>query len=377
MGLVKCLVPLLLCACGRLDFDPLPIAVGADCSGFSLASAQVNENTYVQLAATGATGQVTYVMTGKGMLTGSTYISPPYRGTATITATDEAGCAALATITTGGSDLFYLGSALNTVPTSDVWRAASPLAWTKVGSLPAVRVSACSTVFHDEMWLIGGSTDYSVNGQTNVWHSADGITWNTEGAFPTPITDTTAIAFHDRIWVVGGHGDPGAVWASPDGTTWTKTATLPSPLHGGTLLVAGDRMVYVGGHDDVNYYNTEYASSDGVTWTMVGTIPDQREFEAVAEHDGQFEYLGGDGPGATQLGDSFHSADGLTWTATGALPAARMYGKLHWVTDRYYSIGGTDGDDIWSSVDGQAWATETSTLTHPRDAGELLEFTPH
>lgn len=379
---MKLLAPLVLCACGRVDFDPrvpsdADTDVPADCSAFSLADAHVNLNTYVELAAVGAHGPVTYVMNGKGSLTGSTYLSPPYRGTAMITATDAIGCATLATISAGGSSLFYLGSELNSVPTADVWRASSPLAWTKIGSLPAVRVSGAATVFHDAMWYVGGSVDLSVNGNDNVWRSTDGLTWTTVGSFPVPVTDETMIVFQDQMWVIGGHGNPGNVWASSDGATWTKTATLPLAMHGGQLIVAGSDMVYIGGHDDTTFYDTEYASSDGVTWTNAGSISDQREFEAIGEHDGQFEYLGGWGAGPAILGGSFHSADGLTWTATGALPAARAYSQVHWVNDRFYSVGGTDGGDIWSSVDGQVWNVETSTLTLPRDSGELVEFTPH
>ena len=377
---MKFLVPLALCACWRLDFDPRADArtdgIAADCSAFSLAGAQVNVSSYVQLAPVGATGQVTYTLSGPGAVTGSTFIAPAYRATTMVTATDDAGCIAHATIAIGGTTLFYLGSEFNAVPTADVWRAPTPLAWTKIGSLPGVRVSGGATVFHDAMWYVGGSTDLSVNGNTNVWSSTDGLMWTNAGTFPVPITDTALIAFHDQLWIVGGHGNPGAVWSSPDGASWTQTATLPFPAHGGQLIVAHDRLVYLGGHDDTNLYDTEYASSDGITWTNVGTLPSKREFQATAEHDGQFEFAGGTDI-TSYLQDSFQSVDGLVWTATGTLPAQRMYGQLHWVNDRYYCVGGTDGGDIWSSVDGQVWAVENSTLTHPRDAGELLEFTPH
>src|SRR5690242_6258631 len=95
-----------LCACGRLDFDPLRDAGVADCTAFTLADAQVNPSSQLELEPIGAIGTVQYALAGPGMLVGAMFASPPYRSTSMITATDAAGCSATATITTAGSTLF-------------------------------------------------------------------------------------------------------------------------------------------------------------------------------------------------------------------------------------------------------------------------------
>lgn len=365
---------LFLCVtgCGRLNFDALE---SGDCSAFGLADAQVNLSTHVALRLTYAVEPVTFALDGPGELFGATFVSPAYRSTTRITATDADGCTATGTVVTAGKELFYISGTFNFIPTTDVWRSANAIDWTKIGNVPAPRVNGGVTVFHDALWYIGGSTDEGATRQTTVWTSTDGVTWTTAAPFPIAVTDTDAIAFRDRLWVIGGHGNPGGVWSSPDGQSWTNVGSLPSPLHGGQLIVLDDRMVYMGGHDDTNYYETRYASDDGVTWTQLGTLPSQREFQATAVHDRTVMFAGGVGP-AGVLADSFWSSDTISWIQGGLRPAARSSGQLWWSGDRYYDIGGTDGGDVWSSIDGSSWEVLTTSLPHPR-YGALLELTPH
>lgn len=364
-----------LAACGRLDFDP--VGAGGDCASFALADAHVNLSSHLDLPLVNARAPVTFVLAGPGAMLGTTatFVAPAYRSTTQVTATDAAGCVARGTIETGGDVLFYIAGTRNGIPVRDVWRGTDPLTWAQAGSVPAPRVNGAAAVFHDAMWLIGGSTDESATGQTNVWRSTDGVSWTDAPPFPVAVTDADAVAYHDRLWVVGGHGNQGRVWSSAEGASWTNEGTLPVGLHGGQLVVLDDRLVYLGGHDDTTYYDTEYASTDGATWSLVGRLPSPREFQSTTVHDGTILFAGGT-DAVNWLDETFHGTDGAAWVAGGTLPAPRLYGRLRWIGDRYYDIGGTDGGDIWSTVDGASWQVETSSLPHPRYAGGVLEFTP-
>jgi len=365
------MLSLLAFGCGRIAFDP------GDCAGFTLADAQVNLSSRLALQPSGATGAVTFTLSGPGVLLadGVTFVSPASRSTTVVTASDAVGCTTTATITTAGNAMFWISGTYNSVPTNEVWRSVDALTWTRIGSLPDARVNAAGAVFHDAFWLIGGSTDGGAIGQSNVWASRDGVSWTDASQFPVALTDAAAIGFTDRLWVIGGHGNPGGVWSTADGTTWQRESTLPSLFHGGELVVLDDRLLYMGGHDDSAYYDTEYASADGRNWTNIGSLPSQREFQSTTMRDGVITIAGGtDSVGNLQ--DSFTSRDALTWTTGGALPARRTYAALGCFVDRLYLIGGSDGGDVWSSNDTASWTIEATTLPRPRWGGILAQLTP-
>ncbi|MBV8759346.1 MAG: hypothetical protein JO257_18810 [Deltaproteobacteria bacterium] len=367
-------VALAVCACGRVDFDSR--GDGGSCA-VTLSDARVNPSSYVALAPSAGTAPFTYTLAGPGAVLGDAkFVAPAYPATTTVTARDALGCTATATLTTAGDELFYISGFFNNAPSRETWRSSDAITWTRAGDLPLARGDAAAAVFHDAIWVIGGDPNMSTIGTNDVWSSRDGLTWVAAPAFPVAVTDTVAIAFRDELWLVGGHGNPGAVWSSPDGQSWTQRSTLPFPAHGGELAVVGDRMLYMGGHDDTTYYPTVYATTDGVTWTNIGTLPSKREFQATAMHDTTIVFAGGmDDVGF--LGDSFRSTDGASWTPGGALPQARSYSQLQYFGDRFYLVGGADGDDVYSSADGSTWRIEATGLSHPRDAGALVQFTPH
>ena len=184
---------LYIVGCGRLGFD----SGRGDCSAFALPDAEVNLSTHLVLRATSPVEPVTFAVEGKGTMLGDSpiYISPAYRATTRITATDAAGCTATATVATGGRSLFYIGGTFNNLPSTEVWRSANALDWANVGVVPGPRVNGAATVFHDAVWYIGGSTDGGPTGQATVWRSTDGLAWASAPAFPVAVTDAVAIGF--------------------------------------------------------------------------------------------------------------------------------------------------------------------------------------
>lgn len=128
----------------------------------------------------------------------------------------------------------------------DVWRATSPTAWTKVGTLPQ---SAGGRVQH----LVHGPLGWLASG-TVVWTSVDGVKWSvaTKGQpeFRSLVADAGGfIGVGFRVTsagcVYGEYDTIGETWTSADGRTWRHMPEDPKQNHGsiGTLVLRG-QMLY-------------------------------------------------------------------------------------------------------------------------------------
>ncbi len=108
-----------------------------------------------------------------------------------------------------------------------VWNSADGLNWTYVGDLPGQDIGfepGTIRVFHDEMWMFGGSDWWGV--LFHVRRSTDGLNWDYVGSMPPSLT--RSVVFNDYIFQVGGWYDgdiDNRIWYSPDGVTWAETAS--------------------------------------------------------------------------------------------------------------------------------------------------------
>jgi len=366
---------MLLCVagCGRLGFDdetpPDACTVSANAS-----VARANFHSSAAFVADG--GRAPYAFTlvsGPGSVDPSgTFTSTDQGGTATVEAVDSFGCSAQASIEIGGDSLFYVGGTSNSVPTDQVLRSDDGLTWTVVGNLPAPRNSGALLVLNDRMYWISGT---NVNPARDVFASNDGVTWTKVGDVPVAATSFGNVVMHQAMWMVGGNGNTGAVRSSTDGVTWTRTGDLPEDNHGGSLAALGDSLVYAGGHNG-NLYDWVLSSTDGVSWTQIGTLPAGREYHRAITIGTTMVLVGGQDTVPTPLRLVTATTDGTTFQAEPALPSGRANAGLAWFHDELWSVGGSDGNGVYSAPMAGAWVLRTSNFPAPRTSGGLVAFTP-
>ncbi len=239
---------LLLAGCGRIGFDS---SGREDCTiALDPPTARVNIDSHVAFAPSEGTAPYTYALTGVGSIDAlGRYLSPHTAGAATVTVTDGRGCTAIASLTVGGSELWFIGGALlSDVPTSQVWRSTDGLAWTLAGNLPTARRGSGVVVFDDRIWVIGGEN--ATGELADVLSSADGVTWAAEPALPAGNVYMATIVYAGRLWAIGGYGLPGQVLVTDDGATWTRVGDLPFAAHGGTVIESAGHLWYLGGHNN-------------------------------------------------------------------------------------------------------------------------------
>jgi hypothetical protein len=258
------------------------------------------------------------------------------------------------------------------------------------------RITHGAVFFKNRYWVIGGAipvlprvpnTQQMHSPQSDIWSSSDGKTWKLETAQAAfgPRWLHKTIVYHDAIWLLGGSGAISGVgtrdvWRSQDGVTWTQVggpSQLPAiPWTASTAAtVFNDQMWFV-------VDGTSYSSTDGLTWTArsaAGAIDNgiSREYASFTVYNNKLWYIGGSrvqlanpGPPATftrtAQNDVWSSNDGITWTPVlAAAPfAARqqhasfVLGNKLWVFGGQRFNGTTAGpppNDAWTTTDGVTW----------------------
>nr|AIA17258.1 Bacterial Ig-like domain (group 2) [uncultured bacterium] len=148
------------------------------------------------------------------------------------------------------------------------------------------RILHGAVFFNNRYWVIGGAIPNlpGVQGQqtqhlpqSDVWSSSDGKTWKLETANAEfgPRWLHKTIVYHDAIWVLGGSGASTGigtreVWRSEDGVHWLQIGgTSPLPTISWTASTAAtvfnDQMWFV-------VSGTSYSSTDGITWTARSAV---------------------------------------------------------------------------------------------------------
>lgn len=370
------LLPLLLCACGRLAFEPVEAelcAVAFDGAG------RMNFHSVRSFTATGGLPPYAYSTTALATLATldpvsgvvTTYDQP---GEIELDATDALGCTARAMIPVGGATLWYVGGSSNAVPSRDVFSSADGLTWNRVGMLPGPRQYGALLVYRDRLWWISGSPDGTAFSR-DVFVSTNGVDWTSAGQVPVGATSFGHTVFAGRMWMVGGNNNTDKVVSTDDGANWRSDGALPMQNHGGSLGVLGNRMYYAGGHNG-SLFDWVLASDTGASWQQVGTLAQGREYHSTITLDSGLWIIGGQDTTPTSLTSVVHTTTGSAFAAGTALPAGRAFGAIARFGERLWSVGGTDGGVVWSaSLDG-VWRIESANLPLPRQGGGLVAFSP-
>lgn len=278
---------------------------------------------------------------------------------------------------------FFLCLAYTVAPSASA-ASDEDYTWTKATtSSPFTPRSAhTSVVFHDKIWIIGG-TSGSGKYYNDVWSSSDGITWTqeTRDTSFSPRYAHRSVVFDDRIWVIGGRDgstmEPlNDVWYSTDGISWMKaTDHAPFTPRWDFGIASHDKRIWViGGSEDGIISNDVWYSSDGTTWKQAtddaGFSP--RMNLAATAFDDKLWVIGGF-DWNKNFNDVWSSGDGATWTqVTSHAPfGKRRYHNLETDGKTLFVISGIDDypvkpyNDIWWSADGKQWEKIPVAETYP------------
>ncbi len=362
-----------LAGCGRYGFDGV-VAPDACTVTVTAPNARMNVHSTATFVAGGGRAPYEFsLVSGPGTIAiDGVFTSASQPGTATIEARDAFGCAAQTTIEVGGDSLFYVGGTSMSVPTDQVLRSDDGLTWTVVGNLPEARYSGALLVLNDRMFYVSGS---NVSVERDVYTSADGVTWTKVGDVPVGATSFGSVVWRGKMWMVGGNGNGRATTWSIDGASWTRAGDLPDDNHGGSLAVLSDRLVYTGGHNGA-LYDWVVRSDDGQTWTEIAALPAGREYHRAITIDDTMVLVGGQTTTPTALRLVTATTDGMTFQMEPDLPTGRANAGLAWFRGELWSVGGSDGNGVYSAPMAGPWTSRTTNFPAPRTSGGLVAFTP-
>ncbi|MFA5347802.1 MAG: PKD domain-containing protein [Methanoregula sp.] len=257
----------------------------------------------------------------------------------------------------------------------EAWYTSDGITWNRESSSEMVpqRMGASSTVFHDALWVIGGTTEKTLSSNNDIWCSNNGINWSEiqPAAEFSPRSRHSTVVFKDRIWVIGGdlggltHNFTSDVWYSSNGITWERATPAAgfSPRSGHSSFVYNNRMWVIGGQDSTGYPNDVWNSEDGIHWTMVtdSAVFPKGMFNAVVFDNRMWViqnfYSISNPPFMDRVQGIWCSTDGVTWSNvltsaqffqkeySGGVPYALVFDNRLWVFQ-------------WHGIDMGIWYTK-------------------
>jgi hypothetical protein len=257
------------------------------------------------------------------------------------------------------------------------------------------RTYYCTVVFHDTLWLIGGTTlvnDTLVDQTNDIWCTTDGRNWIkvTDSAPWLGRTGHTCVVFRDTLWLLGGvhFSNPyrmlNDIWCTTDGRNWIKvTDSAPwSVRYCHATIVFHDTLWLLGGigPGQPPIYPTDiWKSSNGRNWILVtDSAPYGRRgnFDIVSLRDTLW-LIGGD---SRPINSVWCSPDGYNWECI--LDSAPWSWRVGYaslvVRDSIWLLGGIGNfnfNDIWCTANGRNWIKVTDSAPwRPRDGHTVTFF---
>lgn len=171
------------------------------------------------------------------------------------------------------------------------------------------------------------------------------------------------MVFKDRMWLLGGYVPEviGDIWSSADGMTWENDGELPD----GNTVNVPVCFVHDGKMWVVSYQGRLYSSEDGKNWILVNENMPGTGRGCGEVLNGRMWFVGGaDGR------EVWSSIDGVDWKQEVAqAPWSRRshFGNFVAYAGKLWVIGGALGryqpfkayNDVWSSPDGVNWTLVT------------------
>lgn len=276
-------------------------------------------------------------------------------------------------------------------PPRDVWSSADGKTWQLVEKEAPWKHSdlPMTVTFNDKMWLMGGWYNGRLPGHSassEVWSTDDGKSWTqvTEKAGWTPRIAAASVVFHDKMWILGGtenyyFGDESSlkndVWSSPDGKTWTQTTAdagwAPRAYHQAAVL--NDKIYVFGGGNYVPTYesrNDVWSSSDGITWeqeTEHAPWSPRLWFSATTYRDHLWVIGGWSNGPARNWGDLWYSKNGKDWTEykTDMTWKERHEHSVYVFQDKLWVVAGHAqplSNEVWSLELPKDWGSSKAQI---------------
>lgn len=205
-------------------------------------------------------------------------------------------------------------------------------------------------VFHDKLWMMGGTDDLHVF--NDVWSSDDGEHWTSMGNAPWMARfGAHAFAYGSYLWILDGWSDPsirmgsntGDGWKTGDGKSWTHAADdyWWDQEYSTPLAIYRNKI-----------WRWPFVSGDGESWTQKDYEPNGpgQEVSALVVRDDQLWAFTGGSVMFTSDESHWRASTNLPWASSSShyyVTAATAYHDQIWVLVYYSDYAGTSYYDLW------------------------------
>lgn len=232
--------------------------------------------------------------------------------------------------------------------------------WELREAIPQALLAHASVVFNGIIWTSGGTPFVGAFSDIVYGSNDAGGGWSekSSGVFEGRTSHTTTV-FNNQVWMLGGYNNTsgvlGDVWHSVNGGDFTQeVGDNFGPHSGHSCEVYNNRLWVFGGFVPSGYSDELLSSTDGINYEVVS----QGEIMGRSDHgsavfDDKVWVIAGDIEGAGYTNDiQYYDPATDTWTAFEA-PAGftPRYGlRCVVANDKLYIIGGDDGSNLLNEV---------------------------
>lgn len=207
---------------------------------------------------------------------------------------------------------------------SDIVEVYNGFGWLPMPPLQHKRYSHTSTVYHGELFVLGGCHNGSgilcSTEQDTASSSVEtlrGLEWLNNAQLLSPIALSAAVTFQDEIYVLGGIGrnySPMDLVQVFNGSMWREGVPMPGPRWSHAAVVFQGELFVLGGfHSSSNTPDDSVYSFNGSTWKQESAMVQPRAAFAAAVFHNMIIAIGGATSNVSS--SAVEAFDGSTWSA--------------------------------------------------------------
>ncbi|MCB9135601.1 MAG: hypothetical protein H6636_09250 [Anaerolineales bacterium] len=241
-------------------------------------------------------------------------------------------------------------------PTPEAIATFAENQWQTEAPLPIPRFGQATTVYENQVYLIGGESTEGVTASAERY-TPETNEWETLPPKPNAVTDVQAAVLGGQIYVPGGREDSGKITDvleifDPEKKQWTTGPTLPIKISAYALVAFEGKLYLFGGWDGTQYSDKVYVySPDLEQWSQHGTLPSPRAFLSAVVAGNKIYVIGGY-DGKTSLASNLiytpevEPEQDPTWEDATPLPAGRFAMGVVFIADNIYVLSGKQEGEI-------------------------------